>query len=194
MGLKHVGAPAISEVLPRFLEHIRVEEGRVPITIARYRSHIQRYITLMGDGPITAMTADAVSVYRSKLLDNNLSPMTMSTLLSGLRSFLRYARTVERLRVLDPQKIKRPRIPNRTVEYLSPEETGRLLEAIPTHNLNGLRDRALMELLFSSGMRISEALSLDRPGTVTSPMARRFPLGNILDGAIRSVAILSRRR
>ena len=40
--LKHVGAPAISEVLPRFLEHIRVEEGRVPITIARYRSHIQR--------------------------------------------------------------------------------------------------------------------------------------------------------
>ena len=64
--------------------------------------------------------------------------------------------------MLDAEKIKRPRIPQRTVEYLTKEELNRLRDAIPAHTWNGLRDRVLIEVLFSSGMRISEVLALDR--------------------------------
>jgi integrase/recombinase XerD len=95
-------------------------------------------------------------------MDAGLGPSTIGGLLSCLRGFLRYLRDERHLRVLDAEKIKRPRIPQRTVEYLTKEELDLLLDAIPPHTWNGLRDRALIEVLFSSGMRISEVLALDR--------------------------------
>lgn len=94
-------------------------------------------------------------------MDRNLSRVTIGGFLSCLRGFLKYLRDVRRLTVMDGEKIKRPRVPNRAVDYLTKEEVERLM-AIPTHTWSGLRDRALIEVLFSTGMRISEALSLDR--------------------------------
>jgi len=64
--------------------------------------------------------------------------------------------------VYDAERVRRPKIPRREVEYLSNEEVQKFLAAIPTRTLVGLRDRALIEVLCSTGMRISEALSLDR--------------------------------
>jgi integrase/recombinase XerD len=86
----------------------------------------------------------------------------MATMLSGLRSFLRYLRDMRGLAVYDPAKVRRPAMPKREVEYLSKEEAQRSLDAIPTHTFAGLRDRALAEVLCASGMRIAEALALDR--------------------------------
>jgi integrase/recombinase XerD len=86
----------------------------------------------------------------------------MAAMLSGLRSFLRYARNVRGLAVYDPEKVRRPKIPKREVAYLTKEEVERFLRAIPLHTWAGLRDRALAEVLCPTGMRISEALALDR--------------------------------
>jgi len=86
----------------------------------------------------------------------------MAGLLSCLRSFLRYLRDVRHLKVLDSEKVKRVRIPNRTVDYRTKDEVDRLMGAIPAHTWSGRRDKALIEALFCTGMRISEALSLDR--------------------------------
>jgi integrase/recombinase XerD len=64
--------------------------------------------------------------------------------------------------VYDPARIRRPKIPTREVAYLTKEEIQTFFQAIPTATLSGLRDRALIEMLYTSGMRISEALSLNR--------------------------------
>ena len=96
------------------------------------------------------------------LLDESLAPATMAAMLSGLRSFLRYLKEVKRFQVYDPKKIRRPKIPKHEVEYLTKEEVARFLNAIPTHTQPGLRDRALAEVLCITGMRIAEALSLNR--------------------------------
>jgi integrase/recombinase XerD len=103
-----------------------------------------------------------LSVYKRHLMDRGLSTATMATTLSGLRGFLRYLKDIRGLAVYDPAKVRRPAIPKREVDYLSKEEVQRFLDAIPTQTYTGLRDRALAEVLFTSGMRISEALGLDR--------------------------------
>ena len=132
------------------------------MTVERYRARLQRFIEEMGDCRISEITSEKLVLYKWHLMDAGLGPATIGGFLSCLRGFVRYLRDVRRLRVLDAEKIKRPRIPQRTVEYLTKEELNRLRDAIPAHTWNGLRDRALIEVLFSSGMRISEVLALDR--------------------------------
>jgi site-specific recombinase XerD len=152
----------VSKLIPPYLEYVRVEQDRAVVTVERYRARLQRFIEEMGDCRTSEITSEQLILYKRHLMDAGLGPSTIGGLLSCLRGFLRYLRDERHLRVLDAEKIKRPRIPQRTVEYLTEEELDLLLDAIPTHTWNGLRDRALIEVLFSSGMRISEVLALDR--------------------------------
>jgi len=89
-------SPLVSEMLPAFLDYLRVEEHRTPTTLIRYESHIQKFITTVGDCPITHIASENLSLFKRRLLDENLAPATMAAMLSGLRSFLRYLK-------LDPQ-------------------------------------------------------------------------------------------
>ena len=154
--------PLISDMLPAFLDHLRVEDNRSTGTLQRYQSHIQRFLAEVGDYPVTEMTSERLSYFKRRLLDARLSPATMAAILSCLRTFLTYLREVRQLPVYDPARIRRPKIPTREVAYLTKDEIQRFFQAIPTVTLSGLRDRALIEVLYASGMRISEALSLNR--------------------------------
>lgn len=154
--------PLVSDLLPAFLEHLRVEEGRASGTLARYASHLHRLVQAIGDRPVQQLHAEQLAVYKRHLMDAGLAPATRATMLSGLRSFLRYARHVRGLEVYDPEKVRRPTIPRQEVAYLTKAEVGRLLAVIPIHTFVGLRDRALVEVLCATGMRIAEALALTR--------------------------------
>jgi site-specific recombinase XerD len=112
----------------------------------------------MGDCRPGEITPEKISLYRRHLMDRNLGPVTIGGFLSCLRGFLKYLRDIHGLTVMDGEKIKRPRVPNRAVDYLTKEEVDRLMAAIPTDTWSGRRDRALIEVLFSTGMRISEAV------------------------------------
>lgn len=155
-------APLVSEMLPAFLDYLRVEEHRTATTLLRYESHLQKFITTVGDCPIIQIASENLSLFKRHLLDEALAPATIAAILSGLRSFLRYLKEVRGFAVYDPEKVRRPKIPKHEVEYLTKEEVQRFLTAIPTHILAGLRDRALAEVLCITGMRISEALALNR--------------------------------
>jgi len=155
-------SPLVSEMVPAFLDHLRVEEHRTPATLIRYSSHIQKFMSAVGDCPITRISSEHLSLFKRRLLDESLAPATIAAMLSGLRSFLRYLKEVRGFSVYDPEKVRRPKIPKREVEYLTKEEVQRFLNGIPTHTQAGLRDRALAEVLCITGMRIAEALSLNR--------------------------------
>jgi integrase/recombinase XerD len=154
--------PQISDMLPPFLDYLRVEENRSPGTLDRYRSHMQRFLKDGGDGAVGEITGERLLYFKRRLLDARLSPATIAATLSCLRTFLKYLREVLQLPVYDPANIRRPKIPTREVTYLTKDEVQRFVGAIPTHTFAGLRDRALIGILYTSGMRISEALSLDR--------------------------------
>ena len=159
---KGPGAIVISKTIAQFLEYIRIEDQRVLGTLETYRHLLERWVRHMGDGPVTGIAAERVWLFKRKLTDAGLGPATIGMTLSVLRVYLRYLRDVQGVNVFDGDKIRRPKIPRRQVEYLTKEELQRFMEAIPTKRVTGLRDRALVEVLCSTGMRISEALSLDR--------------------------------
>ena len=136
-------APLVSEMLPAFLDYLRVEEHRTPTTLIRYESHIQKFIATVGDCPIIHISSETISIHKRRLLDESLAPATIAAMLSGLRSFLRYLKAVRGFQVYDQEKVRRPKIPKHEVEYFTKEEVARFLTAIPMHTQPGLRDRAL---------------------------------------------------
>src|SRR5689334_13776589 len=87
-------APLVSETLSGFLEYLRVEKQCTPDTLLRYQKHIQTFLTSVGDCSVGAINSEKLSVYKRHLLDRGLSAATMATMLSGLRSFLRYLREI----------------------------------------------------------------------------------------------------
>jgi integrase/recombinase XerD len=154
--------PLVSEAFPRYLEYLRIEKQVVPATVERYTQRMGIFFNDMGDCPVSAINGEKISIYRRRLFDRNLGPTSIGMQLSIMRGFLRYLDEVEQIKVYDAVKIKRPKIPVRPVEYLKLEEVERLIQAISRRTQSGRRDRALVEVLFSTGMRISEALSLDQ--------------------------------
>lgn len=152
----------ISKVVPSFLEYLRVEEGRCEATIIRYQVYLERMIGGFGDVEVTQIDGDAISRAKRQLLNSGLAAATISGYVSCLRSLLRYLRDVRHIRVFDAEKVRRPKIPKREVEFLTQDEIERFLAAIPNSNFAGVRDRALAEVLYATGLRISEALALNR--------------------------------
>ncbi len=154
--------PRISELIPEFLEHLRTEERSAPGTIERYKGNLTRFAAAIGDCRADEITSEKLSLHKRQLTDRGLSAAGIATIISSVRSFFRYLRAVKGWQTYDPEKIKRPRVPVREVAYLNKVEVRRFLDAIPTRSLAGMRDRALAEILFATGMRISEATSINR--------------------------------
>ncbi len=157
-----------SEALADFLEHLEIEGGRSLKTVNNYQLYLERFVELTGDIKVEDITLETVRRYRLKLnrLTNertgeNLSIITQSYHLIALRSFLTYLSRRD-IKSLSADKIILPKTARKQVTFLHYDEVVRLIDQIPTDSEAGLRDRAIIELLFSSGLRVSELVSLNR--------------------------------
>ncbi len=151
-----------------FLEHLQVEKNRSPRTIVAYRFYLERFAQwLKKDIEVGDITAEQIRKYRVYLytyLDGYNEPLTLKTqtyYVIGLRSLFRYI--VKRgIPCLSPDQIELPKLEPRELSYLTPEELENILQQPDTSTMTGLRDRAIIELLFSTGLRVSELASLDK--------------------------------
>ena len=156
-----------SELISDFIEHLEVERGRSQKTAENYYLYLQRLIEFAGDEPISTLDAELVRKWRLWLnryeasSGDTLSTITQSYHLIALRSFLTYC-SKRGIKTLTPEKIELPKVRKKQVSFLTPEEVSRLIEAINIDSPSGLRDRAIVELLFSSGLRVSELVNLNR--------------------------------
>lgn len=156
-----------SELISDFIESLEVERGRSQKTAENYYLYLQRLIEFAGDEPITTLNAELVRKWRlwlNRYASQNgetLSTLTQSYHLIALRSFLTYC-SKRGIETLTPEKIELPKVRRKQVSFLSSDEVVRLIEAVDTNNETGLRDRAIIELLFSSGLRVSELVNLNR--------------------------------
>lgn len=157
-----------SEALNDFLEHLEVEGGRSPKTIENYNLYLERFIDFAGDLPVDKITSEIIRKYRLWLnrLKNDtsgdeLSAITQSYHLIALRGFLTYLSRRD-IPSLAADKIILPKTVRKQVTFLHYDEVVRMIEQIDTTNEQGLRDRAIVELLFSSGLRVSELVNLNR--------------------------------
>lgn len=151
-----------------FLEYLRVEKNRSPRTAVTYRHYLNRFSGWIGyNATVDQVTADKVRKYRiylSDFLDDHGDPLSQRTQgyhVIGLRSLLRYAAKRD-ITALSPEKIELPKPDVHQVQYMDESELERLLNSADITSMAGLRDRALMEVMFSTGLRVAELASLDR--------------------------------
>ena len=165
----------ISDLISDFLESLEIEKGRSTKTTESYGLYLARFLDLITqDFPEGAtikpadLTPEILRKFRLRLnrFDDNqnherLSALTQSYHLIALRGFLKYL-PKRGIKSLDPSLVDLPRAAKKQVTFLHFDEVSRLLSEIPTDTETGLRDRAIIELLFSGGLRVSELCNLNR--------------------------------
>ncbi len=166
--------PKISDLMLSFVKYCEVEMSFSPNTLSKYSECLKTTITLIGDLPVNEITVIQVTELKQKVLARGAHEARLSSIVFALKSFLRFCREYFELDVLDPKRIRSPRRLRREVLFLSPEEIKQFVDSIRItrkyngkhyeegYRLDGLRFRTLVEVLLGTGMRISEALSLNR--------------------------------
>ena len=164
----------VSDLIEDFLEHLEIEGGRSKRTAENYRLYLERFLEItteiLGKDDIKASDIDkeVLRQYRLRLnrlgSDNgtdDLKVITQSYHLIALRGFLKYL--VRRdIKSLDPSLIVLPHVVRKQVTFLHYDEVEDMLEQIDISTESGLRDRAIIELLYSGGLRVSELVGLNR--------------------------------
>lgn len=155
----------------QFLEYLEIEKGRSLKTVAAYDRHLRRFFSFAKISKPSEITDDLVRRYRLWLNRHpgrnhgGLKKNSQNYHLIALRSFLQYLNK-QRVDSLSPQRIELAKTPGRELEVLEPEELERLLAAPISRgddgNEKGLRDQAILEVFFSTGLRVSELAALNR--------------------------------
>ena len=161
----------IGRKIDDFLEYLEVEKGSSPLTIRNYRHYLTRFLNWLTSEGIRLHLVDInpeivrqYRVYLSRRSDGKggtLSRKTQAFHVISLRSFLRWLIKND-FKVMSPDKIDLPKISDRQVKFLSGEQVDRLLNAPSLSTIQGKRDKAILEVFFSTGLRVSELTKLDR--------------------------------
>jgi len=157
----------IKELKSQFLEHLEIETGRSQKTIENYDHYLNRFLNWSKAEKPQDITEDLVRNYRiwlNRFQDENgrnLKKITQNYYIIALRSFLKYLAKKD-IKTLPAEKVEVGKIVRKEVEFLEAEEVERILEAANSADFKSLRDRAMLELLFSSGLRVSELTNINR--------------------------------
>lgn len=180
-----------------FLSHIEVERNLSRLTVRNYRHYLSRFadwFAAQGYTDITQLKLDELRVYRLHLshmgdeTGKELTKRTQAYHVIALRSFLKWLRKID-IDVLAPEKIDLPKQEGMQMKFLNHEQLEHLLAQPLLSTPQGLRDKAIMEMLFSTGLRVSELVSLNREQVDTE----RKEFGVIGKGRKARVVFLSDR-
>ncbi len=161
----------LTELKREFLEYLEIEKGRSILTVRNYDHYLTRFIEFIKNDDPGKVTEASVREFRlwlnrqpgTKIGRNmeTLKPKTRNYYLIALRAFLKYMRK-RGVESLNPERIELAKVPERSLDLISSQELTRLIEAPDLASLSGLRDKAILELLFSTGLRVSELCALSQ--------------------------------
>lgn len=154
----------ISKKVQEFLDYLSVEKGCSPLTIRNYKHYLSRLDNWMirrnSKATLQDIKQDSVHDFRLYLAKLGLGRKTQGYHAISLRSFLKWLIRND-YQVMAPDKIDLPKVPERQVKFLNGEQIDRLLNAPTLSNIQGIRDKAILEVLFSTGLRVSELTNLN---------------------------------
>ncbi|MFH0846336.1 MAG: site-specific tyrosine recombinase/integron integrase [Patescibacteria group bacterium] len=157
----------LKQLKTEFLEHLEIEKGRSLKTVENYDRYLTRFLKYLESDSPSAVTDENLRKYRlwlnrqeSGIKEETLKKRTQNYYLIALRGFLKYL--VRRdIKSLAPERIELAKVSERSLDLISGDELKRLLNAPKGDELKDLRDKAVLELLFSTGLRVSELCALN---------------------------------
>jgi site-specific recombinase XerD len=172
----------ISDAKIQFLEYVEIEKGRSPLTSRNYDHYLTKFFEQMNIKTPSAITESVIRQFRIQLnrapglktkgqSGNTMKKTTQNYYMIALRSFLKYMKKIN-VQSVSPDVIELAKVGARDLDLISKDELNRLLKAPASgsakatsnegHSLKSLRDKALLELFFSTGLRLAELCSLNR--------------------------------
>lgn len=158
-------------LIDQFLEYLEIEKNCSKLTLRDYRHYLRVFndwfTSTLPSGTIENLDLPTVRKYRVFLANKTyekgipLKRVTQNYYVIALRSFLRFLIKND-FKTLEPSKIDLPKTESRSLKFLEKDQVDRLVVSIDTSSEEGIRDRAILELLFSTGLRVSELVKLDK--------------------------------
>ncbi len=156
----------------RFLEYLEVERNCSKLTIRNYEHYLDVLLNYLSEGKeekvLTIFDVNVESVRKFRLylsrqkgVKGEMKPVTQGYYIIALRSLLKWLVKNDYV-VLQPEKLEVPKSKDHSLKFLDDSQMDRLLGQPLSSTINGLRDKVILELLFSTGLRVSELVSLDR--------------------------------
>jgi integrase/recombinase XerD len=149
-----------------FVNYLQVERGLSPASVDAYRRDVGRYLRFLTDGGLRSpdeVTSHLVTEHLLHLRQGGLSATTVARNFSAIRSFHRFLMAEGHIASDATEHLHAPRLWKRLPAVLHPAEMERLLEQPDTSTAAGIRDRAMLELMYAAGLRVAELLSLKLP-------------------------------
>ena len=168
----NLSSMTIADGIKQFLEYLELEKNSSKLTIRNYRHYLSRFLkfsafqspTLTNVASISPEVIRSYRLYLSRFADEQgmtLKRITQNYHLIALRSLLRFLIRHD-ITTISPEKIELGKAESRSLKFLSREQIDRLLSMPEISTPQGMRDKAMMEVLFSTGLRVSELVRLNR--------------------------------
>lgn len=157
----------VTDLKKQFLEYLEIEKGRSNKTIENYRHYLNKFTEWSGVKEPKDITEQKVREFRLWLNRQpgtegaTMKRKTQNYYLIALRAFLKYLSRHD-IKTLNPEKIELAKTGDRDLDLISGKELERLLSVSEGEDIKDLRDKAILEMLFSTGLRVSELSSLNR--------------------------------
>lgn len=162
----------LKEAVLRFLEYCELDKYLSQRTVRMYGYYLQFFEAWMTqqkkDATVEDISEDTIRSFRLYLSNvyknphkGNLSRQSQNYFLIALRSFFKYL-VKQKLKVIAPEMIELGKSRDRKIKFLSSEDLKRMFDAVETTSEQGIRDRAILEVLFSTGLRVSELVGLNK--------------------------------
>jgi len=153
----------MDKIISKFIEYLEYEKGYSKKTIISYEKDLELFNTYLKDNKITNINNidyNTIRKYLSHLHDKKYEASSISRKISTLRSFFKYNLKEKNIKNNPMTLISNPKKEKKLPKYLNYEEMERLLNSIDTSELEGIRDKLIIELLYSTGIRVSELVNI----------------------------------
>ncbi len=151
----------IQQLMNDYFSYLEIEKNRSPKTRENYERYLKEFLKFSDAKTAADITETVVRDFRIALARRNIKKVTQSYYVIALRNFLKYLARHD-IKSLSADKIELPKNPSRQIEIIEYNDLERLLASPKGTTIRALRDKAILETFFSTGLRLAELCSLDR--------------------------------